>query len=132
MYTIDQVRNDLKTIAKKNYDLGVLFDTKRRYEARLTYLADGEKERGDVAKSLKDIVKKIDGAIDTLMRLESIYMGKILALPPLYRSILLDKYINGKPRWKVAEKANYSDDNCATLLRKAAKALVKELNKAAD
>lgn len=131
MYTINQVRNDLKTIAKKNYDLGVLFDAKTRYEARLKHLTDG-KERADVSTTLNDIIKKIDKAIDTLMKLESIYMSKILELPPLYRSILLDKYINGKPRWKVAEKANYSDDNCATLLRKAAKALVKELNKAAD
>ena len=131
MYTIDQVRNDLKTIAKKNYDLGVLFDAKSRYEARLKYLSGG-KERVDVANTLEDIVRKIDRAIDTLMKLESIYMGKILVLPPLYRSILLDKYINGKPRWKVAEKINYGDDNCAKLLRKATHALVKELNKAAD
>ena len=56
MYTIDQVRNDLKTIAKKNYDLGVLFDAKSRYEARLKYLSGG-KERVDVANTLEDIVR---------------------------------------------------------------------------
>ena len=128
MYTIDQVRNDLKTIAKKNYDLGVLFDAKKRYEARLTYL-DGGKERADVSNTLNDIIKKIDKAIDTLMRLESIYMSKILELQPLFRSILLDKYINGKPRWKVAEKACYSDIHCARLLENSIRELVKKLNK---
>lgn len=129
MYTIDQVRNDLKTIAKKNYDLGVLFDAKSRYEARLKHLTDG-KERADVSTTLNDIIKKIDKAIDTLMRLESIYMSKILELPPLYRSILLDKYINGKPRWKVADRMNYSDEQCKRFIRKAIDTLVRELNKA--
>lgn len=130
MYTIDQVRYDLKTIAKKNYDLGVLFDAKSRYEARLKYLSDGEKERIDVANTLEDIVKKIDRAIDTLMSLESIYMGKILALPPLFSSVLLDKYINGKIRWKIAERINYTDRQCARLLASAVRELAKKLNKA--
>lgn len=125
-----QIREDLKKIAKKNRDIAIMTRTKLSYEKRLEFLESiGSGEIAQTKRLITDITKRLEKTIVQTTSLESVYMDAIMHLQPLYRSAILDHYINGEVRHKVAEKANYSDSGMAKVLKEAVKRLTEELNK---
>lgn len=125
---ITTVKADLKRIARMKADIEVFKAAINNCEKRLVYLQDTDKY--EAQSSLEELRESLRQTTLQSVDLEKKYMTHILKVKPLYRTLLIDHYINGTVRWKVAAKLGYSDSWTASMLKEALKALADVISKA--
>lgn len=116
--TPEQVRKGLQTLKKKLNTANVLQEAITRHQARIAYLngTDAQLTRN----TINSLTRQMQTALIEMANLESQYMTAILGLNTLYKTIIIDYYINGKQMWQVGNTLHYDR---ATLYRLADKAI---------
>ena len=66
--------------------------------------------------------------IEKAREIEEKYMGAIMELDPIEKSIIVDTYINGVPYWKIGIELGYSEEGVRKRLAKAIKSIACQVN----
>ena len=122
----NQVRSDLKKLAKKNKYIKVLFDTIEHHKKHLAYISDKKTE-----DTLKQSIQKFERATKEALKLEDKYMDCILRLDMDLQTAILGHYILCKSTQKIAFEMSYDARNVCFMYSKACKKIAQMLNQEA-
>lgn len=122
---IEEVKRDLKNLKSYTHSINKLKETQLTYEMRIKMLERMERTEkiNNIIEREKNLIATLDVAtkINEALLLEEKYMGIIMSLEPLDRSIILDTYINGLPYWKIGMQVGYSEEGIRKKISKIIK-----------
>ena len=127
MKGINEVRKDLRELKKHAHAIEKLQRVYQTHEARikmLKRLGENDKVKALIEKEESYISSiKLCEEIDNARLLEEKYMGAIVKLDPIDKSIILDACINGTPYWKVGYELGFSEEGVRKRINKILKAI---------
>lgn len=127
MKGLNEVKKDLRELKKHAHAIEKLKMAQSTHMARIKML-----ERMLPSDKANELIKKemahlealpICKEIDKAREIEEKYMGAIMALDPIEKSIVVDTYINGVPYWKIGIELGYSEEGIRKRLAKAIKSI---------
>lgn len=122
---IEEVKRDLKNLKSYTHSINKLKETQLTYEMRIKMLERMERTEkiNNIIERERNLIATLDVAtkINEALLLEEKYMGIIMSLEPLDRSIILDTYINGLPYWKIGMQVGYSEEGIRKKISKIIK-----------
>ena len=122
----NQVRSDLRSLAKKNQNISVLHRAIKQCEARMKYTGNRQ-----IKEELETLKKRFEKATAAILLLENMYMECILRLNRELQTVVIDHYILCEPTWKIANKLSYSVSAVEKMYPKACRIIAKMLNEEA-
>lgn len=124
---IEEVKRDLKNLKSYTHSINKLKETQLTYEMRIKMLEKMERTEkiNNIIERERNLIATLDVAtkINEALLLEEKYMGIIMSLEPLDRSIILDTYINGLPYWKIGMQIGYSEEGIRKKISKIIKSI---------
>ena len=132
MKGLNEVKKDLRELKKHAHAIERLKSVQKTHMARIKMLeniAPSDKASELIEKELAHLdALPICNEIEKAREIEEKYMGAIMKLDPIEKSIIVDTYINGVPYWKIGIELGYSEEGIRKRLAKAIKSIACQVN----
>ena len=115
----DTVLKDLRRIRRLNADIDVLARTIRRLKDQIAFYKQFNRASNAVEHDLWHFEKIYTASMEKCIDAEKRYVEPIADLPPLYRAVVIDAYVNGRRIEDIAAANHYSAPGVKKILAKA-------------